>query len=126
MRAGYHPESEKAADKQTLKEQGFYHKPVWRRLRKMALQRDHYLCQLRISPKCTRYATEVHHIKSLEEFPDLGLSLDNLTSCCWWCHEETKHKRKQSVISSAVRVIRVSDGSEMEGWSNANGERDES
>ena len=118
MRYGYHPGHKSAQEEKSQKEQGFYHKPAWRRLRKMALQRDHYLCQLRISPKCTRIATEVHHIKSLEEFPELGLSLDNLTSCCWWCHEETKERRKLPEAPSSVRVIRISDGSEMDGWSN--------
>ena len=139
MRAGYHPTRKKPEQKSsgkkekeecrspggqhdgrnpTLKEQGFYHKPVWRRLRVQALQRDHYLCQLRISPKCTRIATEVHHIKSLEDFPELGLSLDNLTSCCWWCHEETKVRVVRPDLPSSVRVIRVTDGSETDGWRN--------
>ena len=116
MRSGYHPGCEKPGTEETQKEQGFYHKPVWRKLRRMALQRDHYLCQLRVSSKCTKIATEVHHIKSLEEFPELGLNIDNLTSCCWWCHEETKHKHKRVESASGVRVIHVSDGSETEDW----------
>lgn len=119
MRAGYHPQREKYSGEKedSLKKQGFYHTPAWRRARKLALQRDHYLCQLKTSEKCTGIATEVHHIKSLEDFPELKLDLDNLTSCCWWCHEETK-PRRPAIPELPVKVIRVSDGSETEGWMN--------
>ena len=116
MRNGYHPSLPERSS--TLKEQGFYHTPAWRRVRKLALQRDHYLCQLHISPLCTGVATEVHHIIALEEQPELGLELSNLQSLCWWCHEETKGRKKERIVSG-VRIIRVSDGSEAEEWMNA-------
>lgn len=119
MRNGYHPGAGDADDDSSLKKQGFYHKPVWRRIRTQALQRDHYLCQLRTSSKCSRIATEVHHTKSLEDYPELGLDLNNLTSCCWWCHEETKERRKRISPPPMVRVIPVTDGTETEGWKNA-------
>lgn len=117
MRSGYHPRAGGSSEKNedSLKKQGFYHKPAWRRVRRLALQRDHYLCQLRISKKCTGVATEVHHIKPLEDFPALALDLSNLTSCCWWCHEETKD-RKPEREGSPVKIIHVSDGRETEGW----------
>lgn len=83
-----------------------------------ALARDHYACQLRASPKCSGIATEVHHIIPLETDPSLGLDLTNLISCCWWCHEETK-TRKKPVAISGVRVIHVGDGSELEAEDNA-------
>lgn len=117
--SGYHPEklSEliKKRDRQnkTLKELGFYHWPVWRRVRLLILQRDHYSCKLRLSKKCTRIATEVHHIKDLEEYPELALDEDNLISCCWWCHEETK-QRKQTELPRGVRIIKVTDGSDQD------------
>ena len=115
MRPGYHPRvggsSEK--DEDSLKKQGFYHKTAWRRVRLLALQRDHYLCQLRISKKCTGIATEVHHIKPLEDFPELGLELSNLTSCCWFCHEETK-PRSSERVEPPVKIIHIRDGSEFE------------
>ena len=109
MRPGYHP----AQKGKTQKESGFYKKPAWLRLRRQALTRDHYLCQLRTSSKCSGIATEVHHIIPLEEDPSLGLDLSNLISCCWWCHEETK-VRKKTVSVPGVRIIRVADGSELE------------
>lgn len=91
--------------KRTLKEQGFYQTPAWRRIRLAALQRDHYQCQLRLSKSCTKIATTVHHIKALEEYPELALDIDNLTSCCYTCHELTKvHEYEQP---SGVRIIKI-------------------
>ncbi len=89
----------------TLKERGFHHWPVWRRARKLALQRDHYLCQLRLRG-CTRLATEVHHIKPVDQAPELALSLDNLTSVCWRCHEQTKQRGQKKKLPP-VRVIKA-------------------
>ena len=102
-------------DSQTLKEQGFYHTKAWRHKRKKILLRDHYLCQLRLSENCTRKATTVHHIKALEDYPQLALVDDNLTSCCYSCHEETKtHKNTEALdyaLSHHVRVIRITGNS---------------
>lgn len=88
-----------------LKGRGFYHWPAWRRLRKLALQRDHGLCRLRLGPDCTRYATEVHHIKPVEDYPELALDLDNLISVCHSCHEKTK--RRKGRATPPARVIRM-------------------
>ena len=110
MRYGFHPAEHR---ERTQKEIGFYKTPAWRRIRTQALIRDHYLCQLRTSSKCSGVATEVHHIVPLESNPALGLELSNLVSCCWWCHEETK-TRKKSVAVRGVRVIPVGDGSELD------------
>ena len=81
----------------------------WRHLRVVALERDNYLCQLRISSNCTRFATTVHHIKPVDQFPDLALDLDNLTSCCFNCHEQTKPhvKGNSPQPPEGVRVIRI-------------------
>lgn len=106
MRAGYHP-AKNAAEKSDLKKQGFYHKTAWRKLRQLALQRDHYICQncLKKENKITR-ATEVHHIRSIADYPELALDLDNLTSLCWDCHEQTKPRGKQETAPTGVRIIR--------------------
>lgn len=112
MRSGYHP-SIKKPEEATQKEQGFYHRTAWRRIRLLALQRDHYLCQKCLARKKITQATEVHHIIPLEEDPSLGLELSNLQSLCWNCHEETKHKPKERMISG-VRVLKITDGSEMD------------
>ncbi len=89
----------------TLKASGFYQTKEWRKARKLALQRDHYLCQLRIAKNCTRKANTVHHIKALEDYPELALDLANLTSCCYACHELTKVK--EFARPRGVRIIKM-------------------
>jgi 5-methylcytosine-specific restriction endonuclease McrA len=96
----------KSPEKSTLKKQGFYHTPAWRRLRVVALQRDHYQCQHCLRRSVIRTATEVHHIKPLEEYPDLALDLDNLDSLCRSCHEDTK-TRGAVVLPQGVRIIKA-------------------
>ncbi len=111
---GYHPGGDGRQRRgedgsRSLKEQGFYHTPAWRKLRRMALQRDHYLCQKCLRRGKNTQATEVHHILELESFPSLGLELSNLESLCWQCHEETKH-HKASLPDKGVRIIRITNG----------------
>lgn len=113
MRNGYHPSLEKKNPQGTsLKEQGFYHKTAWRKIREQALHRDHYLCQECLSHQKITPATEVHHIVPLESDPSLGLELSNLRSLCWSCHEGTKHKtNKKTILPSGVRVLKITDDS---------------
>lgn len=94
-------------EKSTLKEQGFYHTRAWRRVRQLALHRDHYLCQACLKNNRITPATEVHHVKPLELYPDLALELSNLTSLCWQCHEATKQRRKFDATTCNVRVIKI-------------------
>ena len=98
----------KPVEKNPLKKSGFYQGRPWRKVRSIALQRDHYLCQHCLRAKKITPATEVHHIKPLEDYPELGLYLDNLTSLCWRCHEQTKQRRSAADYGS-VRVIRIKD-----------------
>lgn len=105
----------KDADKtHTLKSMGFYHGMAWRRLRVKALERDHYLCQACLRQHILCPATEVHHLRPVEQYPELSLVLSNLESLCWPCHELTKSREHESKIPEGVRVIRVADGSENE------------
>ena len=65
-----------------------YMDPKWRRKRKSILRRDGYRCQ-----ECKRYgrrrdATEVHHIKPVEVWPELAYKDDNLISLCHGCHNK--------------------------------------
>ena len=71
----------------------FYHSPRWERLRARILRRDKYMCQL-----CKRYgrmieATEVHHIKHLEDCPEEAFNPSNLVSLCHSCHNR-QHPEK--------------------------------
>ena len=111
MRAGYHPVNKKTGLKNELKEQGFYKTTAWRRARLLALQRDNYLCKECLRKKHITKATEVHHVKPIDSHPSLALSLDNLESLCWDCHELTK-PRRHAADDLPVRVIRIRDGSE--------------
>ena len=64
----------------------FYLSKPWRKVRAVALARDHYLCQHCLKRGRLKTAELVHHIKPLETHPDLGLTLDNLLSLCTACH----------------------------------------
>ena len=66
--------------------QEFYRSERWKRFRKRILVRDEYTCQ-----RCKKYgrvtqAREVHHIKRLEEFPELAYDPKNCVSLCKACH----------------------------------------
>lgn len=93
----------------SLKEQGFYGRSAWKRLRLQALNRDHWLCQECLRQGRIRQAREVHHLKPLEDFPELGLCLDNLESLCHECHEDTKIRedRKETPTPQGVRIIKA-------------------
>ena len=91
----------------TQKEQGFYKKSVWKRLRIQALNRDHWLCQECLRKGMINTAEEVHHIKPLEDFPELGLCLDNLESLCRDCHAATRVRKQKTVTVPGVRIIRA-------------------
>lgn len=75
----------------------FYNSGKWKAKRIDILKRDHYECQdcvqrlkgasekgitLHGDDRKIRSAKEVHHIKELKEYPDLGLDDDNLRSLC--------------------------------------------
>lgn len=85
----------------------FYNSKRWKLKRIHILQRDHYECQDCVSRlkeaavKCiqlpanerrVRKGADVHHIKELKEYPELGLEDDNLISLCVECHNK-RHGR---------------------------------
>lgn len=61
--------------------------------REKVLRRDKYLCQ-----KCLRYgkrttATHAHHIKPIDEYPELKYDVDNGESLCL-AHHNKEHPEK--------------------------------
>lgn len=65
----------------------------WKKKREQILRRDKYMCQ-----DCKRYgkrvdATEVHHIKHVDEYPELAFDSNNLISLCAACHNK-RHPEK--------------------------------
>lgn len=95
--------------KDSLKEQGFYGRSAWKRLRVQALNRDHWLCQECLRQGRLRQAREVHHLKPLEDYPEFGLELSNLESLCHDCHENTKVREggKETPTPLGVRIIKA-------------------
>lgn len=80
----------------------FYDSDKWKHLREEVKKRDNYECQ-----KCKRNGSVtidlneysetakrkkislvVHHIKELEDHPDLALEIDNLETLCVRCHNQ--------------------------------------
>lgn len=96
----------------------FYKSAAWRSARKVALERDFYICQDCLAAKRNgemirpRAATVVHHIQPVERRPDLRLDLDNLVSLCDPCHNKRhpeKGARPDEITAplQGVRVIKV-------------------
>lgn len=70
-----------------------YRSTRWKHKRLAILRRDGYKCQ-----HCKRYgraveATEVHHIKHADEYPELVWENSNLISLCHACHNK-QHPEK--------------------------------
>lgn len=79
----------------------FYNSKKWKLKRIDILKRDRFECQdciarlhnaavngtqLKSEDRKIRRAEEVHHIKELREYPELGLEDENLISLCTQCH----------------------------------------
>lgn len=71
-----------------MNESDFYNSGKWKRKRAAILRRDGYLCQNCKRFGRTRPAQTVHHIKHLDEYPELALTDSNLISLCNPCHNE--------------------------------------
>lgn len=65
--------------------------PGWKRLRQAVLERDGYLCQIRL-PGCTGLATEPDHI-----VPNDDHSPANLQAACSHCNAEKNYRERPRV-----------------------------
>ncbi|MFJ7662970.1 HNH endonuclease [Lysinibacillus sp. NPDC097162] len=74
----------------------FYKSREWMSLRKEALKRDNYECQLCKATGRYHKAENVHHMKEVKTHPHLSLTLSNLQCLCIKCHNEV-HDRLESV-----------------------------
>ena len=75
-----------------------YNTSAWKAKRNKILRRDGYMCQ-----ECRRYgrireATEVHHIKHADEYPELAYVDSNLVSLCHACHQG-QHPEKAKAMN---------------------------
>ena len=57
----------------------------WQRLRKAVLAHSGYVCQLE-GPRCTGYATTVHHLVPSSQAPELFWEPTNLVAACGRCN----------------------------------------
>lgn len=79
----------------------FYNSSEWIKLRNAALNRDNYECQeckrlggvhadsFKVEGEKKSIELNVHHIKEIEDYPELALELDNLETLCLDHHNET-------------------------------------
>lgn len=88
----------------------FYKSPEWRRVRELVIERDNYECQHCKAKGKFHKAECVHHIKHLEDRPDLALEPSNLISLCYACHN-LEHPEK-----FPVRRVQPRDEVILERW----------
>ena len=82
---------------------GFYKSRKWLHKRAYILRLYGYRCQ-----DCRKYgriteATEVHHIKHADEYPELALVDSNLVPLCHACHNR-RHPEKAKAIRERGRL----------------------
>ena len=70
-----------------------YQSQDWKKKRQIILKRQNYLCA-----ECKKYgrlceAVEVHHIKHVDEYPELAFDDANLIALCKACHNK-QHPEK--------------------------------
>ena len=75
----------------------WYDSARWHKLRQKILRRDKYMCV-----ECKRFgrikeASEVHHIKHLEDFPELAYDENNLVSLCRACHRKAHPEKVKKI-----------------------------
>jgi len=71
----------------------FYKTGVWVRKRTEILERDNHECQRCKDAGGYSKGNVVHHIKHLEDRPDLALDDDNLMTVCEACHNREHPER---------------------------------
>ena len=89
----------------------FYRRAAWRRVRDEVLRLDHYECQRCKAKGRYSRAVVVHHVKHLEDHPELALSVYDgnrrqLVSVCKRCHEELHPGRieKWRIVSAKPEI----------------------
>src|SRR5690554_2336937 len=73
----------------------FYATKAWKQIRLERLSKDNYLCQRCKKKGLITAGTTVHHVKPLEDYPELALDINNLTSLCNTCHEQIEKRRQR-------------------------------
>lgn len=97
----------------------FYNSATWRRARVKILSRDNHLCQECLRHDILTPANAVHHIKELENYPDLALDEENLESICNACHNKEhpekgggKLFKKKNISKKKLKVVKAKSNQE--------------
>ncbi|KGJ25373.1 HNH endonuclease [Staphylococcus haemolyticus] len=85
----------------------FYHSKAWEKIRRMALDRDNYLCQRCLSNNKITSAKIVHHITYLDDDFSKALDLDNLMCVCQDCHNKIHANDTDKTSMRNVRVMKI-------------------
>lgn len=69
----------------------------WRKKKAQILRRDGYMCR-----ECRRYGRKreakiVHHIKHVDEYPELAYVDSNLISLCEGCHNKAHPEKAKNI-----------------------------
>lgn len=83
----------------------FYKTGIWVRKRTEILERDNHECQRCKDAGGYSKGNVVHHIKHLEDRPDLALDDDNLMTVCEACHNALHPERMRTPEASKRRQI---------------------
>ncbi len=83
----------------------FYKTGAWVRKRAEILERDNHECQRCKGAGGYSKGNVVHHIKHLEDRPDLALDDDNLMTVCERCHNILHPERLRTPEASKRRQI---------------------
>jgi 5-methylcytosine-specific restriction endonuclease McrA len=100
----------------------------WQRLRKAVLAHYGYVCQVE-GPRCTGYATTVHHLVPSSQAPHLFWQPSNLTASCARCNygdgsrvaadnrrqqiaylQQLVEEQQQQIAQMAERLARYENG----------------
>jgi hypothetical protein len=99
-----------------MADHGYYQTPHWRRLRRLALQRDNYTCTV---AGCGRAAGPVDHIETRPPVgrPTPADRLDNLRSLCVTHDAQIKeHRGPNGAIRRGRGGRPVVRGCDAQGW----------
>lgn len=87
----HEPKAWATSDAKTATERGYG--AAWRKLRKVALERDKYLCQLCLANGIATLATDVDHI--ISKANGGADDINNLQCLCRACHKAKTIREKQ-------------------------------
>jgi 5-methylcytosine-specific restriction endonuclease McrA len=73
----------------------FYQTKDWYRIRALVLRRDEHCCVVCFNSVRGKGRARVDHIKTLKEYPELGLDINNLRTLCVSC-DNKRHSEKRS------------------------------